>query len=65
MKKKNKSNHELDLSLIKKYGYLSNSEVKLADKTFLTNEKIEVYGNFASNLLKTADPLKTKIEDNS
>lgn len=45
-------NHELDLGLIQKYGLLSNYEVRLSEKEFLTDDKIDICSNIVSALLQ-------------
>jgi hypothetical protein len=50
------SNQELDLDLINQYGFLNNNEVKLADKKFLTNEKLAIVGEIVSELFEKNDP---------
>ncbi len=43
--KKNKSKHELDLKLIKKHGFIENTEIKLTEHDFLTDENLEITSN--------------------
>ena len=52
MKQEKNPNHELDLELIEKYEFLSNNEVKLADKKFLSNEKVKGCAEIVSGLFK-------------
>lgn len=56
MSNEKNTNHELDLELIQQYGFLSNNEVKLADKEFITDEKLNVVSEIVSELFKQNDP---------
>lgn len=55
-KEETNPNHELDLGLIQKYGFLSNNETPLSKTDFLTAEKVNICQDIASDLFNKNDP---------
>ncbi len=53
------SHHELDLDLIKEFGYLSNTEINLSEKEFVTDEKIKQIHTFTTKLF---DAMSVKFQ---
>ena len=52
MQQNTKNSHELDLDVVKKHGYIENSEAVLNDRNFMTKPKVDKVRQIAAGLLK-------------